>query len=160
MPGVVRVETGLGRGDRGRLGGGACATIGALVARRDGVAGRTKAPFSERRRSMAGASTLEFTDANFESEVLGSSAPVLVDFWAEWCQPCKMLAPTIDDVAEHYGDKAKVGKLDIDNNRDVAMKFGISAIPTVLVFQNGEVKKQFVGLTRKEDIVEAMDALV
>ncbi len=109
---------------------------------------------------MAGASTLEFTDANFESEVLGSSAPVLVDFWAEWCQPCKMLAPTIDDVAEHYGDKAKVGKLDIDNNRDVAMKFGISAIPTVLVFQNGEVKKQFVGLTRKEDIVEAMDALV
>ncbi len=109
---------------------------------------------------MAGASTLEFTDANFESEVLGSSAPVLVDFWAEWCQPCKMLAPTIDDVAAHYGDKAKVGKLDIDSNREVAMKFGISAIPTVIVFQNGEVKKQFVGLTRKEDIVEAMDALV
>ena len=109
---------------------------------------------------MASENTLEFTDANFDSEVMGSDAPVLVDFWAEWCQPCKMLAPTIDEVASHYGGKAKVGKIDIDNNRETAMKFSISAIPTVMIFKNGEVAKQFVGMTRKEDIVEAMDALV
>ena len=109
---------------------------------------------------MASESTVEFTDQNFDSEVISSDTPVLVDFWAEWCQPCKMLAPTIEDVASHYGDKAKVGKIDIDNNRDTAMKYSISAIPTVMIFKNGEIAKQFVGMTRKEDIVEAMDALV
>lgn len=109
---------------------------------------------------MASEQTVEFTDDNFESDVLGSDTPVLVDFWAEWCQPCKMLAPTIEEVASHYDGKAKVGKLDIDNNRDTAMKFSISAIPTVLIFKDGEVAKQFVGMTRKEDIVEAMDQLV
>jgi thioredoxin 1 len=109
---------------------------------------------------MASEHTHEFTDANFDAEVMGSDAPVLVDFWAEWCQPCKMLAPTIDEVASHYGDRAKVGKIDIDENKETAMKFSISAIPTVMIFKNGEVAKQFVGMTRKEDIVEAMDALV
>jgi len=109
---------------------------------------------------MAGDQTLEFSDADFESKVLGSDKPVLVDFWAEWCQPCKMLAPTIDEVASHYDGKAEVGKLDIDNNRDTAMKYSISAIPTVLIFKDGEVAKQFVGMTRKEDIIEAMDQLV
>ncbi|MFK7760120.1 MAG: thioredoxin [Phycisphaerales bacterium] len=109
---------------------------------------------------MAGANTLEFNDGNFSDHVLSSEQPVLVDFWAEWCQPCKMLAPTIDEVADTYQGKAKIGKLDIDNNQEVAMKFNISAIPTVLIFKGGEVAKQFVGLTRKEDIVEAMDALV
>jgi thioredoxin 1 len=109
---------------------------------------------------MAGANTLEFNDGNFDESVLGSDQPVLVDFWAEWCQPCKMLAPTIDEVADTYEGKARIGKLDIDNNKEVAMKFNISAIPTVLIFKGGTVAKQFVGLTRKEDIVEAMDALV
>jgi thioredoxin 1 len=109
---------------------------------------------------MAGANTLEFNDGNFDDSVLSSDQPVLVDFWAEWCQPCKMLAPTIDEVADTYEGKAKIGKLDIDSNKEVAMKFNISAIPTVLIFKGGEVAKQFVGLTRKEDIVEAMDALV
>jgi len=109
---------------------------------------------------MAGANTLEFNDGNFSERVLDSQEPVLVDFWAEWCQPCKMLASTIDEVADAYEGKAKIGKLDIDNNKEVAMKFNISAIPTVLIFKGGEVAKQFVGLTRKEDIVEAMDALV
>ena len=85
---------------------------------------------------------------------------VILDFWAEWCQPCKMLAATIDEVADTYQGKAKIGKIDIDNNKEVAMKFNISAIPTVLIFKNGEIAKQFVGLTKKEDIVEAMDALV
>ena len=109
---------------------------------------------------MPGANTLEFNDTNFSDNVLDSAQPVLVDFWAEWCQPCKMLAATIDDVADEYEGKAKIGKLDIDNNKEVAMKFNISAIPTVLIFKDGQVAKQFVGLTRKEDIVEAMDALV
>ena len=109
---------------------------------------------------MAGANTLEFNDSNFSDTVLGAEQPVLVDFWAEWCQPCKMLASTIDEVADTYEGKAMVGKLDIDNNKEVAMKFNISAIPTVLIFKGGEVAKQFVGLTRKEDIVEAIDALV
>ena len=109
---------------------------------------------------MAGANTLEFNDSNFSDTVLGAEQPVLVDFWAEWCQPCKMLASTIDEVADTYEGKAMVGKLDIDNDKEVAMKFNISAIPTVLIFKGGEVAKQFVGLTRKEDIVEAIDALV
>lgn len=109
---------------------------------------------------MAGANTLEFDDNNFGEHVLEADQPVLVDFWAEWCQPCKMLAATIDEVADTYEGKAKIGKLDIDTNKEVAMKFNISAIPTVLIFKGGEVAKQFVGLTRKEDIVEAMDALV
>ncbi len=109
---------------------------------------------------MAGANTLEFTDANFDDNVLGAEKPVLVDFWAEWCQPCKMLSATIDEVADAYEGKASIGKIDIDHNKEVAMKFNISAIPTVLIFKGGEVAKQFVGLVRKEDIVEAMDALV
>jgi thioredoxin 1 len=109
---------------------------------------------------MAAQSVVEFTDSNFESEVLQASQPVLVDFWAEWCQPCRMLAPTIDALATEYNGKAKVGKLDTDSNRDVAMKFGIAAIPTVILFQNGEVKKKFVGLTSKEQFKTALDELV
>lgn len=121
----------------------------------DGIEQKTKGS-----APMAGSNTLEFNDGNFSDHVLSSEQPVLVDFWAEWCQPCKMLAPTIDEVADTYEGKAKIGKLDIDNNQEVAMKFNISAIPTVLIFKGGQVAKQFVGLTRKEDIVEAMDALV
>ena len=109
---------------------------------------------------MASANVMEFTDSNFDAEVLGADKPVLVDFWAEWCMPCKILAPTIDDVADANPGSLKVGKVDTDANREVSVKYGISAIPTVLIFKGGEVAKQFVGLTRKEDIVEAMDALV
>ena len=105
---------------------------------------------------MAG-SVIEITDNNFETEVANSPLPVLVDFWAEWCGPCRMLAPTIEELAEEYTDKIKVGKLDTDNNRDTAVKFGISAIPTVILFQNGEVAKKFVGLTSKSDLKAALD---
>ena len=108
---------------------------------------------------MAG-SVIEITDNNFETEVANSPLPVLVDFWAEWCGPCRMLAPTIEELAEEYTDKIKVGKLDTDNNRDIAVKFGISAIPTVILFQNGEVAKKFVGLTSKSDLKAALDAIV
>ena len=109
---------------------------------------------------MAAESVVEFTDSNFENEVLQANQPVLVDFWAEWCQPCRMLAPTIDALAGEYTGKAKVGKLDTDSNRNVAMQFGIAAIPTVILFQNGEVKKKFVGLTSKEQFKTALDELV
>ena len=101
---------------------------------------------------------VEFTDENFESEVLKSSQPVLVDFWAEWCMPCRMLTPTIEKIAKDYNGKVKVGKLDTDANRDVSMKFGISAIPTVILFKNGQVAQKFVGLRQEKDFKEALDA--
>ena len=109
---------------------------------------------------MAGANTLEFTEANFDNDVLQASEPVLVDFWAEWCMPCKALAPTMDELADEYVGKAKVGKLDTDANQSVAAKFGISAIPTVILFQNGEIKEKFVGLRGKQDFKSAIDALL
>jgi thioredoxin 1 len=109
---------------------------------------------------MAGQAVSEFTDINFDNEVIKSNMPVLVDFWAEWCMPCKMLGPTIDQLAGEYQGKAKVGKLDTDSNREVAVKYGISAIPTVILFQNGEVKKKFVGLTPKDQFKSALDQLV
>ncbi|MEM0984490.1 MAG: thioredoxin [Planctomycetota bacterium] len=105
---------------------------------------------------MASEHVHEFTDSNFESEVITSDQPVLVDFWAEWCMPCRMLAPTIDEVAQQFDGKVKVGKLDTDANRDVAVKYQISAIPTVILFKGGEVVKKFVGLTNKDDLAEAM----
>ncbi|NLX14955.1 MAG: thioredoxin [Phycisphaerales bacterium] len=109
---------------------------------------------------MAGQHTKEFTDANFESEVLNASEPVLVDFWAEWCMPCKALAPTIDELAAEYDGKAKVGKLDTDKNQSLAAKFGISAIPTVILFKDGEIKEKFVGLRGKKDFMASIDALL
>lgn len=108
---------------------------------------------------MATATVKAFTDASFDAEVLGASTPVLVDFWAEWCMPCKILGPTIDELAEQYKGKALVGKVDIDSNREIAMKFEISAIPTVIIFKDGKVAKKFIGLTKKEDLATALDAL-
>jgi len=109
---------------------------------------------------MASENVHEFTDDNFEQEVLQSDQPVLVDFWAEWCMPCKMLAPTIDEVASNFGGKAKVGKVDTDSNRNVSMKYGISAIPTVLLFKDGEIAKKFVGLTNKNDLEAAINEAI
>jgi len=108
---------------------------------------------------MAGENVATFTDDNFQSEVLGSDLPVLVDFWAEWCMPCKMLAPTIEELAEDYAGKVKVGKLDTDANRATPPQYGISAIPTVLLFQNGEVTKKFVGQKSKAELAAELDAL-
>ena len=109
---------------------------------------------------MASDAVLEFTDDNFQGEVLDSDQPVLVDFWAEWCQPCRMLSPTIDEVADEYAGKAKVGKMDTDGNRETPMKYGISSIPTVLLFQGGELKQKFVGLTSKDQFKQALDGIV
>lgn len=109
---------------------------------------------------MASTHVLQFTDGNFDAEVLKSPTPVLVDFWAEWCMPCRMLTPTIDALAEEFNGKVKVGKVDTDSNKTVSMKFGISAIPTVILFKDGQVKKKFVGLTSKDDLTRAINDAV
>ncbi len=109
---------------------------------------------------MASESVTQFTDANFEEEVIKSGVPVLVDFWAEWCQPCRRLAPTIEKLAGDYANKVKVGKLDTDSNHATASKYAISAIPTVLLFKGGQVTQKFVGLRQERDFREALDAAI
>lgn len=99
---------------------------------------------------------LEMTDANFDSEVLKSETPVLVDFWAVWCGPCKMIAPVVEELANEYQGKLKVGKVDVDNNQQVAMKFGIRSIPTLLVFKGGKVVEQIVGAVPKKALVDKL----
>ena len=99
----------------------------------------------------------EFNGDNFETEVLNSDQPVLVDFWAPWCGPCKQLGPVIDELAGDYDGKAKVGKVNVDNNQDLAAKFGIRGIPTVILFKGGEVVQNFVGLKSKDDLSTALD---
>ena len=107
---------------------------------------------------MASENVQQFTDSNFDTEVIKSDQPVLVDFWAEWCGPCRMLGPTIEKLATDYNGKIKVGKVDTDSNREVSMKYGISAIPTVLLFKNGQVAQKFVGLRQEREFKEALDA--
>jgi thioredoxin 1 len=103
--------------------------------------------------------TKEFTAENFEQEVIKSDKPVLVDFWAEWCGPCKMLTPVIDNIANEYSDKYSIGKINVDNNSDIAAKYGIRSIPCLLFFNNGEVQEQIVGAVEKADIVTALEKL-
>ena len=105
---------------------------------------------------MAG-NALELTDANFETEVEKAKGVCLVDFWAEWCAPCRMVGPTVADLSTTYAGKAKICKLDTDAHRDTAAKFGITAIPTLIIFKDGEPVKRFVGVTSKEDLVGALD---
>lgn len=99
---------------------------------------------------------VEITDANFRSEVLQSNVPVMIDFWAEWCGPCKRIAPIVDEVAREYVGKAKVGKLNVDDNQEVAMQYGIRSIPALLFFHNGQVYDQIIGVTSKEKIVDKL----
>jgi len=114
----------------------------------------------EKETHMASENVIEITDDNFEAEVKNSDIPVLLDFWAEWCMPCKMLAPVIDEIAAEYAGKIKVGKLDTDNARDAALEFGISAIPTVIIFNGGEIAQRFVGLQQKADLAAAIDEVL
>lgn len=100
------------------------------------------------------------TDDNFEAEVLQSDQPVLVDFWAEWCGPCKMLEPVVDELAEDFKGKAKIGKLDVDANSKVAMEYNIRSIPSLLFFKEGEVAEQVVGVVAKKKLAQKLDELV
>ena len=102
----------------------------------------------------------EFTADNFELEVLQSSQPFLVDFWAEWCGPCRQIAPAVDEIASEYDGKAIVGKVNVDHHPSIASQYGIRSIPNLLVFLNGEVQQQIVGAVSKEEIAEALDKLL
>ncbi|UNZ00036.1 thioredoxin [Zhouia spongiae] len=103
---------------------------------------------------------LEITDATFEEVVLKSDKPVLVDFWAAWCGPCRMVAPIIDEISGEYDGKAVIGKVDVDSNQEFAAKYGVRNIPTVLVFKNGEVVNRQVGVAPKKTYTDAIDAAV
>jgi thioredoxin 1 len=101
---------------------------------------------------------IELTDANFDEVVLKSKVPVLVDFWAEWCGPCRMVGPIVEEMSKEYGDKAVIGKLDVDNNPNVSIQFGIRNIPALLFFKNGQVVDKQVGAVPKSVLVGKLNA--
>ncbi len=103
---------------------------------------------------------LTFTDDNFEKEVLNSDLPVLIDFWAVWCGPCKIIAPVVEQLAEEYSGKLKVGKLDVDSNQEASIKYGVRSIPTLLLFKNGQVKETIIGAIPKAQIVQKINSLI
>ena len=103
---------------------------------------------------------IEFNENNFKSEVESSSIPVLVDFWAEWCGPCKMLSPTIEIIAEKYNGKVKVGKVNVDKSPLIAQKYGVRGIPNILVFSNGTIQEQLIGNVPESDISNILDKLI
>jgi thioredoxin 1 len=106
---------------------------------------------------MAANGIVEVTDASFDQEVLKAEQPVLVDFWATWCQPCRAIAPIVDELAQHYQGKVKIGKMDVDRNNATPMRYKVTGIPTLLVFKGGQVVEQLVGYRPKEAIQQALD---
>ena len=108
---------------------------------------------------MAG-NAVEITDANFDETILNAGKPALVDFWAVWCGPCRVIGPIVEEIAEAYSDRVVVGKLDVDANRETAVKYGIQAIPTLLLVNNGEVADRIVGVTDKASLAAKLDDLL
>jgi len=102
-------------------------------------------------------SPIKVTDASFQNDVLGAKKPVVVDFWAEWCGPCKMIAPLLDELADEYDGKVKIGKVNIDEQQTLAAEYGIRAIPTLLLFSKGQVAEQIVGARSKRDFKASLD---
>ena len=102
----------------------------------------------------------EFTDQSFDTDVVQADLPVLIDFWADWCGPCKAIAPTIEEIAGEYAGKVKVGKLNVDQNQNTAMQYGVRSIPTLLIMKSGEVVSQIVGAVPKENITKALDEIL
>ncbi len=100
------------------------------------------------------------TDDNFEEEVLKSDKPVLIDFWATWCSPCRIIAPIVDEMAVEYEGKAKIGKLDVDSNQQTSIKYGVRSIPTLLLFKDGEVKETIIGAVPKANVVEKLNSVI
>jgi len=101
---------------------------------------------------------INFTDDNFDSEVLKSDKPVLVDFWATWCGPCRMIAPIVEELAGEFEGKVKIGKVDVDNNQQVSIKYGVRSIPTLLIFKDGQIKDTIIGAVPKNMIVQKLNA--
>ena len=104
--------------------------------------------------------TITITYENFDQEVLKSDKPVLIDFWATWCGPCKMIAPIVEDLVDEYDGKAKIGKLDVDNNQQTAIKFGVRSIPTILIFKDGKLKDTIIGAVPKNQIIQKLNLAI
>lgn len=103
---------------------------------------------------------ITITDDNFETEVLKSENPVLIDFWAAWCGPCRIIAPIVEELVDEYSGKAKIGKLDVDDNQQTAIKYGVRSIPTLLIFKGGELKETIIGAVPKGQIVQKLNSVV
>ena len=108
---------------------------------------------------MSSPNVIAVNESNFDAEVVNTQTPVLVDFWAEWCGPCKMIAPILDEIANEKGGAVKIAKVNVDENQGLSLKFGIRAIPTLLLFKNGTVREQIVGMTSKRDLISKLEAL-